>query len=232
LQIIYLIKSKSRADTLANNFPLKVPEEYEDFVLSKDMFAQMNANFFFDFSIIKELNENLRKLVTPGRVVILDEKMKETSENWPYVSKAKGKWGIWNSEVAVRGCKTGLPFVFKILPRTCVKPTDVTNEPYNKKTVGQLCELIMKEGNFNEEVILISDAYYCSNEARRKLRNGNYLYLQAANSRWYFELVQKAKKYVKKVGDFVVLYSKELDEYFMFMNSAEFGEKGVFNKCI
>lgn len=225
-QKIYIMGNPS--PRLTENFPSKICDD----PLGEKSFQKLNNSFLFRFDVIKGMNSKTRDVVSPGRVVVLDEKHVPCDQHAPHARWVKGKnqpWGHWVSEVSVLTHRGNLPYMMLQLPITHIGHNKVTNEPYNNYQPQDIVKLVSEK--IDKDVILIMDAYYLDDKGRQALREKNQLYLCSINPIRFAEVWEKCQKYIKKVGDWVVLYSEELDEYAMMVWHADLGKKYILTNA-
>lgn len=159
------------ANNLVDNFTvgssIEVPN-FEIYSMSLATFEKMNSNFFIPIALVKDLNVNLASPIKTGRIVCLDEKHKECTQeyaNGGHARWAKKKYGHWITESAITGPKTGLPIIQLLMPITSVIESNVEDEPYNKVPNSELVKEAYE--NMQEDSILLADGYYPDMNVRR-----------------------------------------------------------------
>jgi hypothetical protein len=102
------------------------------------------------------------------------------------------------------------------MPTTTVDNLNVEDEPYNNKLVSELLEDAYT--NVHDESILVADGYYPDVAGRRYCKNNEKLYIFKVSKKRFPELFAKAYQAIdiNNRDDFVVLYSEETNEHFMF----------------
>jgi hypothetical protein len=225
-------------NTLMENFKsgssIEVPG-YEHYSMSFKLFENMNVKFVIPIELVQSLNTRLALFLEhTGRIVSFDEKHKSCQENHQHARWAKGKYGHWVSESSILGPTTGLPFVFRLMPTTTLDNRNVENEPYNNKLVSELIEEAYSD--VNDDSILVADGYYPDRMGRKYCRSNEKLYLFKVSKKRFSELFVEAKKHINQNNrdDFVVLYSEETKEHFMYYisyQSSKVKEKGVLTNA-
>lgn len=224
--------------TLLENFnsgtSIVVPG-YEDYAMSFAIFEKMNVHFTIPIALVDSLNARLASFIShTGRLVRFDEKHKECQENHMHARWAKGKTGHWVCESSILGPTTGLPYIIRLMPTTSVDNRNVEDEPYNNKPVSKLIEHAYSE--VSDDSILVADGYYPDKSGRKFCRSNDKLYLFKVSKKRFPELFQEAKKHIneKDRDDFVVLYSEETHEHFMYYISyqkSKIKEKGILTNA-
>lgn len=225
-------------NTLKENFnvgkSIEVPG-YEEYAMSFDIFEKMNVHFTIPIALIDSLNTRLGALISDtGRIVCFDEKHKECRDNHYHARWAKNKYGHWISESSILAPTTGLPYIIRLMPTTSIDNRNVEDEPYNNKLVSELIEDAYTD--VNDHSILVADGYYPDRLGRRFCRSNEKLYLFKASKKRFAELFAEAKKHIdeKNHDDFVVLYSEETKEHFMYYISYQHSkvkEKGILTNA-
>jgi hypothetical protein len=225
-------------NTLRENFKSKTSIEvpgYEDYAMSYEVFEKMNVHFTIPIGLVDSLNIRLSKLIAhTGRIVCFDEKHKSCKENHYHARWAKGKQGHWISESSILGPATGLPYIIRLMPTTTVDERNAEDEPYNNKLVSELIEDAYTD--ISNDSILVADGYYPDRTGRKYCKLNEKLYLFKVSKLRFGELFQEAKKHIdeKNRDDFVVLYSEETKEHFMYYISyqgSKVKEKGVLTNA-
>jgi hypothetical protein len=225
-------------NTLVENFnsgsSIEVPG-YEEYSMSLGIFEKMNVNFTIPIALVDKLNIRLASFIShTGRIVCFDEKHKECQENHKHARWAKSKTGHWVCESSILGPATGLPYVIRLMPTTSVDNLNVEDEPYNNKQVSELIEHAYS--NINADSILVADGYYPDKSGRKFCRSNDKLYLFKVSKKRFPELFEEAKKHLneKDRDDFVVLYSEETKEHFMYYLSyqkSKIKQKGILTNA-
>jgi hypothetical protein len=225
-------------NTLLENFTsgtsIEVPG-YEEYSMCFKIFEKMNVHFVIPIDLVESLNTRLALFMEhTGRIVSFDEKHKSCQENHKHARWAKGKYGHWISESSILGPTTGLPFVFRLMPTTTVDNRNVENEPYNNKLVSELIEDAYTY--VDNDSILVADGYYPDRMGRSYCRSNEKLYLFKVSKKRFSELFSEAKKHIDQNNrdDFVVLYSEETKEHFMYYisyQSSKVKEKGILTNA-
>jgi hypothetical protein len=224
--------------TLRENFKsgasIEVPN-YEAYSMSYTIFEKMNVHFTIPIELIESLNIRLTQAINhTGRILCFDEKHKACQDNHYHARWAKGKYGHWISESSILGPKTGLPYIVRLMPTTSVDNRNYENEPYNNKLVSELIEDAYN--NVSQESILVADGYYPDRMGRKYCRENNKLYLFKVSKKRFADLFVEAKKHINENNrdDFVVLYSEETKEHFMFYISyqkSKVKQKGILTNA-
>ena len=225
-------------NTLRENFQsgksIEVPG-FEEYSMSFDIFEKMNVHFIIPIALVDSLNNRFASLIShTGRILCFDEKHKVCQENHKYARWAKGKHGHWVCESSILGPTTGLPYILRLMPTTTVDNRNVEDEPYNNKQVSQLIEYAYN--NVDNDSILVADGYYPDRVGRKFCRSNEKLYLFKVSKKRFKELFEEAKKHIDENNrdDFVVLYSEETKEYFMYYISyqkSKVKEKGILTNA-
>lgn len=184
--------------------------------LGRNLFQQMLSNFYITLDSVKEMNEILNGCFNTGRYVVLDEKHFGTNKDNHLARWVHGKdpqWGHWNSELAAVGPTTGMPICKMFMPLTSTDVNKVTIEPYNNFELKDVHAEVIK--NLEEDTIIVEDAYYLDDKSRKLLRDKNIMYISAINVIRFKEVWVECEKYVKNMGDWVVLYNSETEEHAM-----------------
>jgi hypothetical protein len=221
-------------DNFNSGYSIKIPN-YEQYSMSFSTYEKMNVHFVIPISLVGSLNIRLSQPIShTGRIVCFDEKHKVCQDNHYHARWAKGKYGHWISEVSILGPTTGLPYMLRLMPTTKVDNRNMNEEPYNNKFVSELIE--DSYTNVHNESILVADGYYPDLTGRKYMIENNKLYLMKVSKKRFPDLFTEAKKHIdeKNRDDFVVLFSEETNEHFMFYISYQgkkVKQKGVLTNA-
>jgi hypothetical protein len=225
-------------NTLRENFQrgksIEVPG-YEKFSMSFDIFEKMHVHFIIPIALVDSLNARFASFIShTGRILCFDEKHKNCQETHKHARWEKGKHGHWVCESSILGPTTGLPYVIRLMPTTYLDSRNVEDEPYNNKKVSELIEQAYND--IDKDTILVADGYYPDRVGRKFCRSNEKLYLFKVSQKRFKELFEEAKKHIdeKNRDDFVVLYSEETKEHFMFYISYQGSkekEKGILTNA-
>jgi len=210
---------------LVDNWPMKNDKIESSEFLGRDNFQKMIGHMLMRLNIVEEINIRLARYVKSGRHVSLDEKHKGCKKD-KYLSRwVHGKdpsWGHWITELITIAPKTGMPILLKLMPLTSTEPKNVTIEPFNNYNLVDVHKEIVDV--IREGTIIVEDAYYLDDPSRKVLRENNIPYLASINKVRFKEIWDVAEEYVKKKGDWIVLYNEGTKEHAM-MKWEPVGEK-------